>query len=216
MDDRPSDKPTKVYQNSDVIFQENSTGNEMYIIRSGRVKLVLGAAGQRAEVGILEAGEYFGEMALVDASPRAATAIAEEDNTELEVLDQQGFRDMIREHPEFALDIMRGLCERVRQGNTLYLEVIKEAMAPYCRQNCLKKTLDAFVRQSMSRLAQEPGQEVAEMDKWKCTACDYIYIPEYGDPQGGVAPGTPFEELPDTWKCPSCGVPKSMFQKIGS
>jgi len=52
------------------------------------------------------------------------------------------------------------------------------------------------------------------MAKYKCTVCDYIYDPELGDPDGGVAPGTPFEEIPDDWVCPICGVGKSEFEKI--
>jgi len=52
------------------------------------------------------------------------------------------------------------------------------------------------------------------VDKWKCTACEYIYDPEKGDPDSGVEPGTPFEELPDDGVCPLCGVPKDMFEKI--
>ena len=128
MDNKPSDKSIKVYQKSDVIFEENSRGDEMYIMRSGKVKLVLGGTRGGAEVGILEQpGEFFGEMALIDESPRSATAIAEEDNTELEVLDRENFLRMIREYPEFALDIMRELSERTRLGNALYTEVIEEA-----------------------------------------------------------------------------------------
>lgn len=52
------------------------------------------------------------------------------------------------------------------------------------------------------------------MAKYKCTVCDYIYDPELGDPDGGVAPGTPFEEIPDDWICPRCGVGKSEFEKV--
>jgi rubredoxin len=52
------------------------------------------------------------------------------------------------------------------------------------------------------------------MDKWECTACGYIYDPAKGDPDGGIAPGTAFEDIPDTWVCPQCGVDKSMFQKL--
>jgi len=51
------------------------------------------------------------------------------------------------------------------------------------------------------------------MEKWVCTICGYVYDPEVGDPDNGIAPGTPFEELPDDWVCPDCGVGKDMFEK---
>jgi rubredoxin len=53
------------------------------------------------------------------------------------------------------------------------------------------------------------------MEKWECTACGYIYDPAAGDPANGTPPGTRFEDLPDTWVCPQCGVGKEFFQKIG-
>ena len=53
-----------------------------------------------------------------------------------------------------------------------------------------------------------------KMGKWECTACGYIYDPEKGDPENGVNPGTPFEDLPDDWVCPQCGVGKEFFQKM--
>lgn len=52
------------------------------------------------------------------------------------------------------------------------------------------------------------------MDKWKCTVCDWIYDPAVGDPDGGIAPGIPFEQLPDAWVCPVCGAAKDAFVKI--
>jgi rubredoxin len=51
-----------------------------------------------------------------------------------------------------------------------------------------------------------------DMKKYVCTVCGYIYDPEAGDPDAGVAPGTPFEEIPDDWVCPVCGVGKDMFE----
>ena len=48
--------------------------------------------------------------------------------------------------------------------------------------------------------------------KYVCTACGYIYDPEKGDSDGGIAPGTAFEDLPDDWVCPLCGVGKDMFE----
>jgi rubredoxin len=52
------------------------------------------------------------------------------------------------------------------------------------------------------------------MEKWKCTLCDYVYDPEKGDPDSGVAPGTAFEDLPDGWVCPWCGATKDKFKKV--
>ena len=51
------------------------------------------------------------------------------------------------------------------------------------------------------------------MSKYKCSVCVYVYNPEEGDPDGGIAPGTPFEKLPDEWKCPICGAAKDLFEK---
>ena len=50
------------------------------------------------------------------------------------------------------------------------------------------------------------------MDKWKCTLCDYVYDPATGDPDGGIAPGTAFEDIPDDWLCPWCGLSKDVFE----
>ena len=52
------------------------------------------------------------------------------------------------------------------------------------------------------------------MDKYRCIPCGWLYDPAKGDPENGVAPGTPFEELPKDWSCPLCGADKSQFEKI--
>jgi rubredoxin len=51
------------------------------------------------------------------------------------------------------------------------------------------------------------------MDRYVCTVCGYIYDPKEGDMDSGIAPGTSFEDIPDDWLCPLCGVPKSDFEK---
>ena len=53
-----------------------------------------------------------------------------------------------------------------------------------------------------------------KMQKWKCSVCEYVYDPEQGDPDSGIAPGTSFEDIPDDWVCPLCGIGKEMFEKI--
>jgi len=52
------------------------------------------------------------------------------------------------------------------------------------------------------------------MDKYRCTVCGYIYDPAIGDKTQGIKPGTAFQDLPDSWVCPECGVDKSMFEKV--
>ena len=52
------------------------------------------------------------------------------------------------------------------------------------------------------------------MQRWRCTICQYEYDPAAGDPENGVPPGTPFEELPEEWVCPICGAGKDLFEPI--
>lgn len=52
------------------------------------------------------------------------------------------------------------------------------------------------------------------MAKYQCTVCGYIYNPDIGDPDNGIAPGVEFEDLPDDWICPVCGAAKTEFEKV--
>jgi rubredoxin len=47
--------------------------------------------------------------------------------------------------------------------------------------------------------------------RWMCESCGFIYDPDEGDPDGGIAAGTPFETIPDDWYCPVCGARKVDF-----
>ena len=52
------------------------------------------------------------------------------------------------------------------------------------------------------------------MDKYVCDLCGYVYDPALDEPDGGSAPGTAFEDIPDDWVCPLCGVGKESFTKV--
>jgi rubredoxin len=54
--------------------------------------------------------------------------------------------------------------------------------------------------------------EVQDMKRYICPTCGYVYDPEDGDPDSGIAPGTAFEDIPDDWVCPVCGAVKSDFE----
>jgi rubredoxin len=50
--------------------------------------------------------------------------------------------------------------------------------------------------------------------RYRCVVCGYVYDPEIGDPAGGVAPGTSFDDLPEGWLCPVCGWGKTKFVEM--
>lgn len=55
---------------------------------------------------------------------------------------------------------------------------------------------------------------IMNMDKYVCDVCGYIYDPAVGDPDNGIEPGTAFEDLPEDWLCPLCGVGKDEFSMV--
>jgi rubredoxin len=56
------------------------------------------------------------------------------------------------------------------------------------------------------------AEEVRGMKRYVCSVCGYVYDPEEGDPEHGIAPGTAFEDLPADWVCPVCGASKDQFE----
>jgi len=119
--------PAKIreYRKSEVIFEEGSTGVEMYIVYSGKVRLSTKEPGREITLATIGSGEFFGEMAVIDSAFRTATAIADEDNTKLVIINQKKFREIVREFPEFTMTIMQHLCRRLRNRWTLYEQMRK-------------------------------------------------------------------------------------------
>ncbi len=77
--------------------------------------------------------------------------------------------------------------------------------------------IPALVTALIGNAEAEAEKEMAAEEgaaKYQCGPCGYIYDPAEGDPDSGIAPGTPFEDLPDDWVCPVCGVSKDMFEKM--
>jgi len=71
------------------------------------------------------------------------------------------------------------------------------------------ETAPTFMKSEVATQKKQAAQ------KYICTVCNYVYDPEIGDPDGGVQPGTRFEDIPDSWVCPVCGAKKSEFVKEG-
>jgi CRP-like cAMP-binding protein len=102
-------KETREVPAGTVIFEEGAEGEEMFGIVTGRVELRM-ANGNAYGLG---PDETFGEMAIVDKSPRSATAVAVEDST-IAVINRHRFLFLVGETPSFALQVMASLAERLR------------------------------------------------------------------------------------------------------
>ncbi len=109
--DRP-DVPSRSYKAGDVVVQEGESAKEMFVVRSGKVAVKV--YGRTVEE--VSAGGMFGEMALIDHSPRSATIVAEEDSV-LVPINERLFVVLVQDTPFFALDVMRVLVERIRLMN---------------------------------------------------------------------------------------------------
>lgn len=104
--------PLQTFQADEKIFIQDDDGAHMYVVRSGRVNIV--ASGTILEnVG---PNGIFGELALLDGSPRSATAVALEP-TEVAVIDERAFLYMVEKDPKIALQLLRRLAERLRRMN---------------------------------------------------------------------------------------------------
>lgn len=78
------------------------------------------------------------------------------------------------------------------------------------------ETKKVMLESNMTFLVRELGsipKTHKVMDKYVCIICGYIYDPAEGDPESGIAPGTAFEDIPEDWTCPACGVGKEHFEK---
>ena len=103
--------------------------------------------------------------------------------------------------------------ENIKKAKPLtydYYHQIKKGVSPKTAPTYIPK--EEKLEKEINK--EKKGKESEKMTKYKCTVCGYIYEPEKGDPESGVNPGTPFEDLPDDWVCPVCGVGKDDFEEV--
>jgi CRP-like cAMP-binding protein len=106
----------RVYPTGTVLFCEGDPGHELYVLQSGRVQLTRRIEGEEKILAVLAAGEFFGEMAVVNQRPRSATATVLED-ARLLVIDSRTFEAMIRGNAEVAVRLIKKLAVRLEQAN---------------------------------------------------------------------------------------------------
>lgn len=102
--------------NGEKLFEEGEPGSSMYVIQSGKVRLVRKVGQTEVAIAVLKQGEVFGEMAVLEGLPRTATAIASEESVVVEVT-RPLFEQLIRDNGEVALRILRKLSGRLREAD---------------------------------------------------------------------------------------------------
>lgn len=131
------------------IVSRDESGDAMYVISKGRVKVsIQGDGGREVILNILKAGDFFGEMSLLDDLPRSANVVAAEDSRVL-ILKRDGFREHVFKSPTTALNVMAELSRRLRRADELISNLA---------------LLDVYSRVAhiMIDLAKRDGEEVEE------------------------------------------------------
>ncbi len=109
----------KTYIQSSTIFEEGDPGSEMYVIIDGAVEIRKKTSATTSKtLTILQKGDIFGEMAIIEKKPRSATAVANQ-RSKLLIMNEDLLDSMIERNPDFAKKMIRILSERVRKANTL-------------------------------------------------------------------------------------------------
>ena len=119
----------KTYEPGEVIISEYEPGDSFYLIQSGRVQLVKCVNGTKKNLDILKPGEFFGEMAILDNSPRSATCMAA-GNVKCLEFNKENFELLITGNPQMALLLLKLFCKRIYdQKRRFRILVVKDLQA---------------------------------------------------------------------------------------
>ncbi|HUT53078.1 MAG TPA: Crp/Fnr family transcriptional regulator [bacterium] len=106
----------KVFPPGTVLFRDGEKGKEMYVIQSGKVKISKEIRGEEQTLAMLGAGEFFGEMAILNNKPRSASASVVEESKML-VIDPKTFEAMIKGNTEIAVRMIKKLAQRLQEAD---------------------------------------------------------------------------------------------------
>ncbi len=120
---------TVEFSEGEFIFREGDLGMEMYIIHEGRIAILKQVQADQRELAVLEKGDFFGEMSILEDLPRTASARALSD-VKLLLINGSTFDQMLRSNPEIAVRMMRKLSRRLRETDRLLREAPGAAAVP--------------------------------------------------------------------------------------
>lgn len=109
------------FARGDTLFRQGDGGEEVFVIRSGRVKVCVRRGRREVILAVMDAGSLLGELSAVDGQPRSATAIALED-VQVDVTSQTDFDSLLEQHPRVATELLRLVARRLRDTSHRQLE----------------------------------------------------------------------------------------------
>lgn len=166
----------RTFRKNEVVFHEGDQGTSLFVVERGEVKIVLRSAeGKEAILGFRAAGDFFGEMALLDGEPRSANVIATEP-CEVLILRRDDFLRFIAEHPNVAVGLLAILSQRLRSTTRLvhdasFLNIRARVVRAILDLASLRGILGVDGEISIPRLTQEDlaqmvGATRESVNKW--------------------------------------------------
>lgn len=146
------------YQAGDVLFREGESGDVMFVIQAGAVRITKQAGGQDKVLALLGPGEFVGEMAILNSKPRTATATVVE-ATRCIVIDSKTLESMVARNAEIALRLIKKLAKRLDSADAL-VEIL------------MHKDPKARVMLALARHADAFGEKSGESTRIHLTAAD--------------------------------------------
>ena len=170
MSDPLFDKYGSQLEPGEVLFSEGDPGEEMFVVRSGSVRVFVESAGTEKTLAVLGPGEFIGEMSLLTGSPRSATAVVEEKASLLKVKGKV-LEEMIVHNTEIALRLIRKLAMRLQTTDTLVRVLLFRDPKERVIEN-LKRLADLHgwspgnavtIQADLDAMAEQVGLEKAEV-----------------------------------------------------
>lgn len=137
----------KTFPPGTVLFRDGERGKEMYVIQTGKVKISKEVRGEEQTLAVLGAGEFFGEMAILNNKPRSASATVVEESKML-VIDPKTFEAMIKGNTEIAVRMIKKLAQRLEETDQQI-------------ESLMLKDSNSRVVHTLTRLADSQGKESA-------------------------------------------------------
>lgn len=116
------------FQQNETVFKQGEIGFTMYEVTSGKIGIYtdLGTENEK-EITVLNPGQLFGEMGMIEVLPRSASAVAMEENTTVNEISAADFEEYFKGKPEQAFNLMKTLSQRLRETTANYVEACKTA-----------------------------------------------------------------------------------------